>query len=242
MEVFYYRVGNVETKSPWLLPNFDRVKNLLKILDSDSELEDFQIFLHGEILYSWSTWDVKLFLEYENWETNLDINFLERIISKIYKYGFENQTLLDVTFCGTHQLSDLYENAFDRDFDIPSANFGDFIKFNQTVKSVDGKSEENFVSNYLQTESITDYLIKYNNNGLKYTDYLIEKYKSEQFIFKEGLPIDIFLSLNSSQFERLKSSGVSTGSSYGSSAVSSSGSSIIVFGPTYSFGGTNSTI
>jgi len=229
MEIFYYRVGNVETKNAWLLPNFSSVKKLLKILDSDSELEDFHIFLHGEVLYSWSTWDIKLFLEYDNWETNLDINFLERIMSKIYKYGFDNQLLLDITFCGTHQLGDLYENAESRDFEIPIVNFGDFIKFNQTVKSIDGKSEENFISNYFQTESLTDYLVKYNNSGLKYTDYVIEKYKQEELIFKEGLPIDIFLSLNSIQFEELKKSSTSNGTSYASNTVSTSGFSLIPF-------------
>lgn len=227
MEVFYYRVGYVETRSPWSLPSYDKLKKLLKIIQDDTELEDFRILLNGEILYSWSTWDVKLFLEYDNWEINLDINFLERIMAKIYKYGFDNQILLDVTFCGTHQVGDLYVTAEDRNFLLPSVNYGDFIKFNQTVKSVDGKSEENFVSNFFQTESLTDYLVKYNNVGLSYTDYVIEKYKDSEFIFKEGLPISIFLSLNSTQFEQLKSVAYSESFSYATTVVSGTGSTTI---------------
>jgi hypothetical protein len=204
MEVFYYRVGYVETRDPWFLPNFDRVRNLFLTLKSDDELEDFRISLHGQLLHSWNAWDVELFLEYENWQTNLDLNFLERIMAKIYKYGFNQNLLLDITFCGNHQLSDTYLDAEARDFDLPSFNYSDFIKFNQNVKSIDGNSEESFVSNYFQTTQVTNYLVQFSNNGLKYNDWTIDRYKNENYIFKEGIDIDIFLSFNSNQFEEVK--------------------------------------
>lgn len=202
MESFYYRVGGVETNIPWFLPNFDRVKSLMSLIKSDSELSDFKIFLHGDILKTWVTWDVKLFLEFENWETNLDVIFLERIMSKIYKYGFDNKILLDVTFCGNHQNDDLYSDAQSRDFDIPSFNNSDFIKFNSVVKSVDGVSEEILISDSFVTDSVTDKLVKWSNIGTKYSLNLINN--NETYIFKEGLSIDTFLSFNLNQFEEIK--------------------------------------
>lgn len=204
MENFYYRVGNVETRNPWFLPRFSTVKELFQTLKGDTELEDFRILLHGELLYSWNSWDVKLFLEYDNWETNLDLYFLERIMSKIYRYGFDKNLLLDITFCGKHQTNDYYSDAKSRGFLIPSFNFTSFIKFNQSVKSIDGNTEEVLVSNYFQTEKVTLNLVKYYNNYLKYNNYSMNRYKNEQMIFKEGLPIEIFNSYNSFQFEKVK--------------------------------------
>lgn len=208
MENFYYRVGNVETRDPWFLPSFNKVKELFKVLKNDIELDDFRILLHGELLYSWNSWDVKLFLEFDDWENNLDFYFLERIMSKIYRYGFEKNLLLDITFCGKHQLNDFYNDAKTRNFIIPAFNFTSFIKFNQSVKSIDGNQEEVLVSDYFQTEKVTLNLVKYNNNYLKYNKYSIDRYNTEQFIFKEGLPIEIFLSYNSFQFEEVKKSKV----------------------------------
>jgi len=202
MKSFYYRVGGVETNTPWLLPNFDRVKLLTSLLKSDSELSDFKIFLHGDVLKSWVTWDVKLFLEFENWEMNLDMVFLERIMSKIYKYGFDNKVLLDVTFCGNHQNSDLYSDAESRDFDIPVFNNSDFIKFNSIVKSVDGISEEILISDKFLTTQLSDKLVKWDNIGTKYSSSLINK--NDIYIFREGLLIDIFLSFDLNQFEEIK--------------------------------------
>ncbi len=143
-----------------------------------------------------------IFLEFENWEMNLDMVFLERIMSKIYKYGFDNKVLLDVTFCGDHQNSDLYSDAESRDFDIPVFNNSDFIKFNSIVKSVDGISEEILISDKFLTTQLSDKLVKWNNIGTKYSSSLINK--NDIYIFREGLLIDIFLSFDLNQFEEIK--------------------------------------
>lgn len=202
MSSFYYRVGGTYTRTPWLLPNFLRVRELASELADDSELSDFDIFFGGDILKRGITWDIKVLLEFENWETDLDMIRLESVMSKIYKIGFNHNLLLDVTFCGNHQLDDLWVDAQSRGFLIPSYNHSDFIKFESVVKSVDGISNEWLVSDNYDVEFVSDLLVKWSNVDKKYTNDLING--ESTWIFKEGLPIDVFLSFSLSQFESLK--------------------------------------
>jgi hypothetical protein len=127
MVSFYYKVGYVETKTPWYLPRFDTVKDFLTILSKDEELSVFRILIGGQVLYDWNSWNVELYLEFDNWQANLDFVFLERMMAKIYKIGFENRLLADVTFCGIHQYSDQYVSAKNRSFFFPNFNNSPFI-------------------------------------------------------------------------------------------------------------------
>jgi len=206
MVSFYYKVGYVETRTPWFLPKYDSVKEFLKVLSVDEELRKFKIYLHGNLLSSWTSWSVDLFIEFENWQNNLDFIFLERVMAKIYRIAFEKRLLVDVTFCGNHQYSDLYEDAKLRDFYLPVFNNSEFIKFDHIVKTVDGDSKEIFLSSNRTTTSISDYLVKYDNLFEKYSDDVIKRNSNQSYIFKEGLLIDLFLSFNQNQFEKIKES------------------------------------
>ena len=204
MVSFYYKVGYVETNVPWYLPRFETVKDFLTILSKDEELSVFKILIGGQSLYDWNSWSVELYLEFDNWQANLDLVFLERMMSKIYKIGFENRLLVDVTFCGIHQYSDQYVSAKNRSFFFPNFNNSPFIKFDHVVKTVDGKSSETFISSSKNTIALTDYLVRYSNVNIKYNDTVISKNSLQKYIFKEALSIDFFISLSQTQFEQTK--------------------------------------
>ncbi len=207
MVSFYYKVGYVETSTPWFLPKYDTVKDFLKVLSIDDELKEFKIYLHGNLLSSWTSWSVDLFIEFENWQINLDFIFLERVMAKIYRIAFEKRLLVDVTFCGNHQYSDLYEQAELRNFYFPAFNNSEFIKFDHIVKTVDGDSKEVFLSSTRPTTIVSDYLVKYDNLLQRYSEDVIKRNSAQTYIFKEGLSIDLFLSFTQTQFEQLKDLG-----------------------------------
>jgi hypothetical protein len=202
MSNFYYKVGGVVTRDPWVLPNFNRIRKLMIKIISDPELSDFDIYLGGGILKKGISWDIKIFLEFENWETSLNFNLLESTMSKIYRIGFNENLLIDVTFCGSHQFDDLWIDAQSREFLIPNYNHSQFIKFEETVKSVDGESIETLISDNYDVEFITDSLVRFDNIGKKYSQDLINN--QVNWIFKEGLLVETFLSLSLNQFESLK--------------------------------------
>jgi hypothetical protein len=204
MVSFYYKVGSVETTKPWYLPKFDTLRDFFSTLVSDDELRPFKILLHGSLLYNWNSWSIDLFLELEGWQFNLDLIYLERIMSKIYRIAFDKRLLVDVTFCGNHQYSDIYQSAKQRGFFFPAFNNSEFIKFNHIVKTVDGKSTEKFLSSKYTTVNVSENLVKYNNLTLKYQDDVINRFVNEKYIFKEGISIDLVLSLLQNQFEIIK--------------------------------------
>ncbi len=204
MVSFYYKVGNVETTKPWYLPKFDTLRDFFSTLVYDDELRPFKILLHGSLLYNWNSWSVDLFLELEGWQFNLDLIYLERIMSKIYRIAFDKRLLVDVTFCGNHQYSDTYQSAKQRGFYFPTFNNSEFIKFNHIVKTVDGKSTEKFLSSKYTTVNVSENLVKFNNLSLKYSDDVVNRFVNEKYIFKEGISIDLVLSLLQNQFEIIK--------------------------------------
>lgn len=204
MVSFYYKVGYIETNVPWYLPKFETVKEFLTILVKDEELSVFRILIGGQVLFDWNSWSVELFLEFDNWQINLDFVFLERMMAKIYKIGFERRILVDVTFCDKHQYSDQYVSAKNRGFFFPNFNNSKFIKFNHIVKTVDGKSSETFISSSIISDNVTDYLVLYTNANRKYSDTLIKRNSIQKYIFKEPLSIDFFISLSQTQFEQIK--------------------------------------
>lgn len=204
MVSFYYKVGYVETNIPWYLPKFETVKEFLTILVKDEELSVFRILIGGQILFDWNSWSVDLFLEFDNWQSNLDFVFLERMMAKIYKIAFEKRILVDVTFCDKHQYSDQYVSAKNRDFFFPNFNNSKFIKFNHIVKTVDGESSETFITSSIVANSITEYLVLFSNINRKYSDVLIKRNSIQKYIVKEPLSIDFFISLSQTQFEQIK--------------------------------------
>lgn len=204
MVSFYYKVGYVETVKPWYLPKFDSVKSFLTEVSKDEELKIFTILVHGPILYNWNSWSVDLFIEYAGWQNNLDLVFLERMMAKIYKLAFDMRILVDVTFCGSHQYSDMYVSAKNRGFSYPNFNNSQFIKFDHIVKTVDGKSTEKFISSEQTTTKVTEYLVLYANTNRKYPESIINRNSLEKYIFKEGISIDLFISLSQNEFEITK--------------------------------------
>ena len=100
MGKFHYKVGSVETTTPWLRPTYDRLKNyLIDIRENTDILDKFDLYIYGKCLFDWHTWDVDLYLygHYEN------IEELESTMNVLYEKALnQHKLLVDISWKPKH--------------------------------------------------------------------------------------------------------------------------------------------
>tara|TARA_B100001564_G_scaffold202771_1_gene170569 strand:+ start:473 stop:1057 length:585 start_codon:yes stop_codon:yes gene_type:complete len=95
--MFYFKIGNIETTTPWKRPRYDKFKGWWNALNKEVDLSDFKVYLVGafaENVYGANipTMDVDIVLRNEV----KDYNKLKNILDTAMVLGFERQMFIDI--------------------------------------------------------------------------------------------------------------------------------------------------
>ena len=95
--MFYFRIGNIETTTPWEQPRYDKFKGWWNNFNKEVDLSDYKVYLVGafaENVYGANipTMDVDIVLRNEV----KDYNKLKHILDTAMIMGFERNMFIDI--------------------------------------------------------------------------------------------------------------------------------------------------
>ena len=183
MSKFHYKVGSVETSTPWIRPTYDTLKTyLIDIRDNTDIMDKFEIYIHGKCLFDWYTWDVDLYL----YGPCNDMYSLEHDMDTMYKMAFDKRLLLDLSLYENHPRVRAYTKQqkveFTRDYEIGMIKHNTRVKkdFRNPERLIDweNKYTEKFKAYPVgpTAEMVTDHLVRlyYPANTVPYPKKIIE--------------------------------------------------------------------
>ena len=95
--MFYFRIGNIETTTPWEQPRYDKFKGWWNNFNKEVDLSDYKVYLVGafaENVYGANipTMDVDIVLRNEV----KDYDKLKEILDTAMIMGFERNMFIDI--------------------------------------------------------------------------------------------------------------------------------------------------
>jgi|TARA_Y100000289_G_scaffold65409_1_gene78923 hypothetical protein len=95
--MFYFKIGNIETTTPWEQPRYDKFKGWWNELNRQVDLSDYKVYLVGafaENIYGANipTMDVDVVLRNEI----KDYTYLKKILDTAMILGFERNMFIDI--------------------------------------------------------------------------------------------------------------------------------------------------
>jgi hypothetical protein len=199
-EEFYYRVGNVETRTPWLKPTFERMQSFLKDLSDTTDILDRnELYVWGGILFDYDTWDIDMFFtgKYP------DINQLESDLSLMYDKALNKHNLLIDSYWTLRKPKLLsYVEAKENDFKIERDVS---IKFSK-IEKIDTRNGQN--QKIIRDLSGGHNKVSENLIELKFTGVLPNKFRYNpryaEYVFKDPILAKDIIKNDKEWFDKVK--------------------------------------
>jgi hypothetical protein len=201
MRDFYYRVGPVETTTPWNRPDYYSMKAFFNDVLNSPIGKKYDVYLYGGVLQDLPTWDIDISL---NGEIDY-IKSFERDLAEMYDLALNKHSLLiDTSWMNRNLMKDKYEDAKIRNFIHPDSNAPrQTVKFFETRK--EDRRGENIVEStqnlrQMRKGDVDGNLISFTYPPL-YGKKVVDKYQNFEYILKEPMKVKDFVFNNRSWYE-----------------------------------------
>ena len=202
MENFYYRVGPVETTTPWERPNYYSMKAFFNDALNSSIGKKYDLYMYGGILQELPTWDIDVAVRGEIDYTKT----FEDDLANLYDLALNKHSLLlDAAWMNRNMVKDKYIDAKDRNFIHPDTNATrEVVRFYDSEKrdtrngnTVDVKSN---LKSFIAGNDLTNNLMFF-NYPQNYRQKIVDKYRNVEYIIKEPVSVKDFVFYNKSWYE-----------------------------------------